>query len=84
MINDLINLNDYYIENIGKNVDYSRPNLKEWIKENKLEFFRLIYDSIFAGIKRKNNNPDFSESLIQDTRFAAVEFDGANMTEQEF
>lgn len=45
-INRLINLNDYYIEHIGKQTSYSRQDLKEWVKSNELEFMRLIYNCI--------------------------------------
>ncbi|MHB8278689.1 MAG: hypothetical protein ACYDIA_13690 [Candidatus Humimicrobiaceae bacterium] len=45
-INRLINLNDYYIERIGKQTNYSRQDLKEWVRSNELEFMGLIYNCI--------------------------------------
>lgn len=45
-VNRLINLNNYYIEHIGKQTSYSRQDLKEWVKSNELEFMRLIYNCI--------------------------------------
>ena len=71
-INELINLNDYYIENIGKNVDYSRFNLKEWIKENKLEFLRLISDSIFEINKNCTFKLIAPKRMIEDRNLTTI------------